>query len=284
MKKKEKILNRQNEDLMLKALFTSGKYFDRSQLCNTFIWIAYLILLLIPLFTDNELFISLSEYAINITVIIIAYYSKKCAMIGANIRNYFDAYVYEMKLNDYTNEQLSDIKSQIFKCCKKNQKQCQIKISNTGEDKPNGFKNWYELDGNYNDKDAIYHCQKQNSLFYNKTIKYDYLSYIVAGLVVVLIFVLQSNEYGMIGAMVRSGGIIVSLILILCDVYHRNKITSKINDNVHILEFGHGMGNIIELQEQINERRKCVVLNVGYIYKYLVKDIIEEFRFIYNKY
>lgn len=281
-KKQEEILKRQNEELMLKALFTSGKYFDLSECFNILTWVSYTCGLIF-MFISNEQIKSICLDLVNISTLIFVYLANKFAKNGAFIRNYFDSYVYDLNQTSYRNEQINTIKSLIYNCCKKREKECQIKIQNSGDDTPNGFRNWYEFIGDSEDGEAIFCCQKQNNLYFNKSIIYDYAFYAVFLLVVIVILCLQINMYGLLNTIRMSYGIIISLSQILFNVFKRYKITLEISGIIPNLDHGHNLDNLEHLQSLICNRRELTVLNVGMLYKYIVKKITREYRLLNKK-
>lgn len=278
MRSKYEIESRQNEKDMLEALFASKGYFDSALLCYEAIWVSYIISLIIKCFLKNSSYIYVFfEVVVPLVLTFLTYLNKKNTLIAANIRNYFDFQVLgiEDTKSDYS---IEEIKKYIYVYCKKHK--YNKNISCEANEKLNKFKNWYEISNDCKDSDAVFDCQIMNIYYYNNSLKTDYFIYAIFFIVILMVVVVNIYIHGITSNIISIFLLLFNILKLFSEVIKRKKITNEINGIEKNLKVNHPKRNIEHLQLLLNKRRKCVVLNVGFLYKYIVNSINDEYRSI----
>ena len=191
------IYKKQNEKYMLMLQYSAKRHYNRAEWyakCSWFICIAGL-LVKIPCIAS---YLGVWAVVIPMTMAIfslrfVAEKTKECMQIGAATRQLIDYKLFGFScpiyFNNYTEEQLKE-----YAATEKNtHSQDYIRqINHCGTDKEHGVKDWYTIDENVQQEQAVRECQRQNKLFDNMLTKsliiFVILLFVVAAIVFVILY------------------------------------------------------------------------------------------------
>ena len=132
------INNLQNEDLLLKIQYASGRYFNYAEKVNYVSWllcIASAVMIFVP--DSASKIVSMGIPALlEVFAFITAYIFNNKLKKAASLRNYFDSYVLMICEDNYTDIRKQKLREIALTAYNKHKKEADIHIHNTGRDKP----------------------------------------------------------------------------------------------------------------------------------------------------
>lgn len=167
------IRTRQNEDWMLRIQCSARLCFNQAEKLGRYVWVtafaAELCIFLpesVPLPVQCLLpcLFCLAEF-------VLAHCFNKKIEDAARLRNYFDAYVLNLGLSDYKEEEILACKELSMTVSERHSEEAEVQMSNNGRDDPPGVKDWYEFSSTIEGDAAVYDCQKQNRWWNNQLAK-----------------------------------------------------------------------------------------------------------------
>lgn len=285
MNNQEEILQKQNDEGMLKCQYAARHYYNTAEIFSIVAFICSMISLLFilapekdsPLYSASILLVPLALDAVSL----ISYWRMGVSVSSAALlRNYFDEKVLGINSASYTDHVTRKVKSLIINASEKSQAECEIQISNTGRDNPPGVKNWYEFSHQYSDDDAVFECQKQNCWWNNALCHRRLLIYgavLLSGVFLGIIINLSLHV-----SVLRIIVCLLSAIVTFADRFCENckyiRLSMKIDDRCEALEVSKNQVLISSLQVLISKRRELRVVEINRIHKKHSKALSERYE------
>lgn len=281
------IKSKQNEEFMLKCQYTARYYFNKNEKLNLFITLGCIASSLTILINTQNYFISIGlPLAIDLICLWLQSCSAKAITNAANLRKYFDANVLDINANEYSEDNLRELRELVFEVIEKNSKKAKIEIKNTGHDNPPGVYDWYEFHQDYPGIEAKFECQRQNA-WWNKEmisgrIKMYFISII---LIIILMFVLiKILNIPIISFRFLLCSALIIRIIERCHALHSYmKSSSSIDVAIEMTQNSKTEPNIAYLQRKIDERRAINVVEVNLIHKWKANYLSNKYKKITQK-
>lgn len=271
------IQERQNSEFALKVQYTARMCFNSAEKYNHLTWIACLVSAFSVLFPY-----SWPRYIINgipgvadAIALVFGRITSQRVRQAAMLRKYFDSYVLDIQVDQFSESELRKIREQVETVYKNNLLDGTIQIANTGYDSPPGVRDWYVFQKVYEGINAQFECQRQNTWWNPHMAK---IRIIITAIVIVMIlissifWVFQMNDS--------------ILNILLCYVGIISRICERLSENLKYFRISHlieGAQQAIEvhptkegvekLQSLIDERRSINVLELGYFHKKLANKL-----------
>ncbi|MBR1750405.1 MAG: hypothetical protein IJ740_05900 [Ruminococcus sp.] len=269
------IINRQNEDLLLKIQYASRRYFNSAEKFNYLSWVLCIASATMIFVPDSapELIDKGIPAVLEVFAFITACIFNSKLKNAASLRNYFDSYVLMIDEDSYTDIRKQKLREIALTAYNRHKTEADIHIHNTGRDKPPGVRNWYEFKNSVADVQAQFECQKQNIWWNKKMVKnrmiiLPIILFILIALFVVMFILFKSDVLSII---VCALGIVLKVAERIFEHYHYHEISIKIDANQSHAERELTAEVIKELQELIDERREIPVLEINMIHKLKAK-------------
>ena len=260
---------------MLKVQCGAKLLFNRAEKCNYFAWLACLI-------SSFSIFIpiSFSTYVVygipflaDILYFILNFISQKNVRDASHMRKYFDSYVLDINVEQFSNSESMIIKEKAETLYFKNKRFAKVQMNNTGADIPPGVRNWYEFSELCSGNNAIFECQKSNIWWTKKILHYNILF---------LLLLIIIEVIGVIGVIMLSP----SYYLLLCfpgiiiqtfeRLYFNSKyyrVSLEIDGARSTVESSPDRNGIENLQDLIERRREINVIGINCIHKHCASKL-----------
>jgi len=283
MKNKKDFFEKQNNKDMLDILFAQRFYYNRTNILENFNLVLMLIICISNFFSTNNL---IFKVIINIVLVLISVglckWINNDTIKGANLKQYFDYTLYNFALDETFKKECLGLVHDVIRKNKKNYEQ---QITNTGNAKVPGLRDWY-FDENYkNEIDIIKSMQKQN-LYWDKIISKIYVILLFVLFIILMflyIIIAYLNKFEILEFL--NG--FISLFNIIG--YLANKVITyfSIDKEMAVANYAIGkatsINDLIEIQERIDNRRKLNFSPPNLIHKLYSKIIHEKIEYINNK-
>lgn len=278
------IMERQNEEKMLRYQFSARRHFNLAEKWNYACW-ALLAVLWASMFLPNTEPLNTIQ---NVGIVVIDLIAAFCAarteknvQLASALRAHFDAYVFGLdQLSDFGNKwELNEI---TLKDRERFPQEFDIQTRSTGSDVPPGVKDWYEIDESKNGVAAILECHGLNSRWETRLEPYRIIAFaaMVGVLVSFMVVMLCISALGPLTVFLSS----VGLILHICKRIYihgcRYKVMIQINTLRDAAETSNTFDYVVLLQKSINEYRKFPVLGIDLEHKLKAKTWTERDRTI----
>jgi len=278
------IEKRQNEERMLRYQFAARVNYNRAEVQNDLVWLCCLISWLTIFSSSKEiLFIAIPFWA-DMIALVLNWRMTVNVSSASKLRQYFDAYVLSINIDEYSKTELEELEELSFKVMKQYPEKSKEQMTNTGRDDPPGVRNWYEFSQPLSEQDAIYECQKQNC-WWNKKITHKRLTYTGIGLLVFILMAIffimgTRTEIEILKILFSSGGLFAksSERFVANGKYYM--VSLKINGALDVLENSRTDESMKKLQEKIDMRRAMPVLERNYTHKRFAKVYSELYHSI----
>lgn len=278
----QKIIERQNEERMLKVQFAAGCYFNRAETLNNITAYAVLInlLLFIPFPDSWRPFIPILTVAIDLIVCLLIFEMNRCVKAGASLRNFFDSYVLDIGYNEYTKDDRSKLFDIAFSITNKNSKLAKVQLNNTGHDSPPGVKNWYEFPSAKSKSEAIYICQKANAWWDQKLNIFRIIRFVIFLLITILTAVILRLFFhaSWLDLFLGTLSIMVKLIERIIAAYHYYVLSKKIDGALETISCNPKILYESDLQKKIEARRSIPILGSNRAHKKLAKNLSTKYN------
>ena len=156
----------------MKVQYAARVCFNSAEKYNIFAWIACL-LSAFSVFLPN----SWSMYIINGIPCVADIFAFVFSLItsyqvnwASKLRKFFDSYVLDIQLNQFSETELREIREQTEKIYIRNPTYAATQMANTGKDSPSGVRNWYVFSKFYHGINAQFECQRQNTWWNSKMV------------------------------------------------------------------------------------------------------------------
>ena len=271
------IEKRQNEDRMLRYQYASRRYFNRAEKLNDLVWvmciISWLVIFLPDIPNTEILVIVISAFADTVAVIFSGIMANYIAS-ASSLRRYFDAYVLGINIEQFDAPQVQKLEELSLKAINDSPDIAKVEMANTGHDKPNGVRNWYEFTRPLSEEDAVYECQKLNG-WWNKKMSGERIKYTVIRLIIFIslaILLLIITKADILITILSSIALIIKCIERLVANLRYYKISLEIDGAIDVLTSNRSSENVKEVQAKIDERRAMPVLERNRIHKRRSKE------------
>ena len=271
------IEKRQNEDRMLRYQYASRRYFNRAEKLNDLVWvmciISWLVIFLPDIPNTEILVIVIPAFADTVAVIFSGIMANYIAS-ASSLRRYFDAYVLGINIEQFDAPQVQKLEELSLKAINDSPDIAKVEMANTGHDKPNGVRNWYEFTRPLSEEDAVYECQKLNG-WWNKKMSGERIKYTVIRLIIFIslaILLLIITKADILITILSSIALIIKCIERLVANLRYYKISLEIDGAIDVLTSNRSSENVKEVQAKIDERRAMPVLERNRIHKRRSKE------------
>ena len=271
------IEKRQNEDRMLRYQYASRRYFNRAEKLNDLVWVmcinSWLVIFLPDIPNTEILVIVISAFADTVAVIFSGIMANYIAS-ASSLRRYFDAYVLGINIEQFDAPQVQKLEELSLKAINDSPDIAKVEMANTGHDKPNGVRNWYEFTRPLSEEDAVYECQKLNG-WWNKKMSGERIKYTVIRLIIFIslaILLLIITKADILITILSSIALIIKCIERLVANLRYYKISLEIDGAIDVLTSNRSSENVKEVQAKIDERRAMPVLERNRIHKRRSKE------------
>lgn len=275
------IQERQNEKTSLKVQYAARVCFNSAEKYNYFAWIACLV-------SAFSVFLptSWSVYLINGIPGIADIFAFAFSLItsyqvnwASKLRKYFDSYVLNIKLNQFSEAELREIREKTEKIYLRNPINAAIQIANAGNDSPPGVRDWYVFSKFYDGINAQFECQRQNTWWNSKMITARIFTTIFLLILVGSIFLFLLLNNSILNILLCSAGILIKICERIIENWKYFRVSRLIEGSQQTIEVHPTTEGIEKLQNLIDERRSINVLELGWLHNKLAN----KFSKLYEK-
>ena len=269
------IQERQNDEALLKVQYAARVSFNSAEKFNHFAWIACIV-------SAFSVFLPSSwpMYIINgipcvadIFAFLFSIFSSRKVDQASTLRKYFDSYVLDIQLNQFSESELRKIREQTEKIYLKSPVNAAVQMSNAGSDSPPGVRNWYTFSEFYDGLDAQFECQRQNTWWNSKMVMVRTIATVVLLFVVGSIFITLLLSNNTLNILLCSAGILIKICERVIENWRYLCISRQIDGSQQTIEVHPTKEGIEKLQSLIDERRAINVLELGWFHNKLANKL-----------
>lgn len=275
------IQERQNDEALLKIQYAARSKFNSAERFNRFAWIACII-------SEFSMFLPSGwpVYILNGIPFVADFLAFIFSAITLNqvgwasrLRKYFDAYVLNIQLDQFSETELREIREETEKIYLRNSSDAAVQMASTGNDSPPGVRDWYTFSRFYDGIDAQFECQRQNTWWNSKMVKVRIIATSIFIFLVVGIFFFFLLNNNWLNVLLCSIGIIIKSCERVIENWKYLRISHKIDGAQEALEDHPIKEGVVRLQNLIDERRSVNVLEFGWLHNKLANKLSK----VYNK-
>ena len=275
------IQERQNDEALLKIQYAARVSFNSAEKFHHFAWIACIVSAFSvflpsswPMYIINGIPCIADIFAFLFSII-----TSQKVNLASTLRKYFDSYVLDIQLNQFSETELRKIREQTEKIYLKSPINAAIQMSNTGSDSPPGVRNWYTFSEFYDGLDAQFECQRQNTWWNSKMVMIRTIATVVVLFVVGGIFIALLLSNNILNILLCSAGILIKICERIIENWRCLCISRQIDGSQQTIEVHPTKEGIEKLQNLIDERRSINVLELGWFHNKLAN----KFSKLYEK-
>ena len=269
------IQERQNDEALLKVQYAARVSFNSAEKFNHFAWIACIVSAFSvflpsswPMYIINGIPCVADVFAFLFFIIT----SRKVDQ-ASTLRKYFDSYVLDIQLNQFSETELRKIREQTEKIYLKSPVNAAVQMSNAGSDSPPGVRNWYTFSEFYDGLDAQFECQRQNTWWNSKMVMVRTIATVVLLFVVGSIFITLLLSNNTLNILLCSAGILIKICERVIENWRYLCISRQIDGSQQTIEVHPTKEGIEKLQSLIDERRAINVLELGWFHNKLANKL-----------
>lgn len=269
------IQERQNDEALLKVQYAARVSFNSAEKFNHFAWIACIVSAFSvflpsswPMYIINGIPCVADMFAFLFSIIT----SLKVDQ-ASTLRKYFDSYVLDIQLNQFSESELRKIREQTEKIYLKSPVNAAVQMSNAGSDSPPGVRNWYTFSEFYDGLDAQFECQRQNTWWNSKMVMVRTIATVVLLFVVGSIFITLLLSNNTLNILLCSAGILIKICERVIENWRYLCISRQIDGSQQTIEVHPTKEGIEKLQSLIDERRAINVLELGWFHNKLANKL-----------
>lgn len=269
------IQERQNDEVLLKVQYAARVSFNSAEKFNHFAWIACIVSAFSvflpsswPMYIINGIPCVADIFAFLFSIIT----SRKVDQ-ASTLRKYFDSYVLDIQLNQFSESELRKIREQTEKIYLKSPVNAAVQMSNAGSDSPPGVRNWYTFSEFYDGLDAQFECQRQNTWWNSKMVMVRTIATVVLLFVVGSIFITLLLSNNTLNILLCSAGILIKICERVIENWRYLCISRQIDGSQQTIEVHPTKEGIEKLQSLIDERRAINVLELGWFHNKLANKL-----------
>lgn len=276
----EIIQERQNEEAYLKIQYAARVCFNSAERYNHLAWIACLISAF-SIFLPNSWSIYILTgipFCADIVAAIFSFASSYRVRLASDLRKYFDSYVLNIGMNQFSETELRKLREQTERICLRNQNEVAVQIANTGKDTPPGVREWYVFSKFYDGIAAQFECQRQNTWWNSKMFQRR------TGITIILLVILGSAflvlaiNNSVLNVILCSAGILLKFFERLVENCRYISVSRLIDGSLQTIEVHPTEEGIAQLQTFIDERRSINVLEFDQIHKRIARKLSEMYE------
>lgn len=269
------IQERQNDEALLKVQYAARVSFNSAEKFNHFAWIACIVSAFSvflpsswPMYIINGIPCVADIFAFLFSIIT----SRKVDQ-ASTLRKYFDSYVLDIQLNQFSESELRKIREQTEKIYLKSPVNAAVQMSNAGSDSPPGVRNWYTFSEFYDGLDAQFECQRQNTWWNSKMVMVRTIATVVLLFAVGSIFITLLLSNNTLNILLCSAGILIKICERVIENWRYLCISRQIDGSQQTIEVHPTKEGIEKLQSLIDERRAINVLELGWFHNKLANKL-----------
>lgn len=269
------IQKRQNDEALLKVQYAARVSFNSAEKFNRFAWIACIVSAFSvflpsswPMYIINGI-----PWVADIFAFIFSFVTSREVNRAATLRKYFDAYVLNIQLNQFSETELRRIRERTQTICSKKPIKAAVQMSNTGKDPSPGVRNWYTFSKFYDGLDAQFECQRQNAWWNPKMFTVRMLVTVVMSFVVGSVFVNLLFNHNTLNILLCSAGILIKIYERLIENWRYIRSSDRIDGAVQTMEVHPTKEGIEKLQNLIDERRSINVVELRWVHDKLANNL-----------
>ena len=269
------IQERQNDEALLKVQYAARVSFNSAEKFNHFAWIACIVSAFSvflpsswPMYIINGIPCVADIFAFLFSII-----TSRTVDQASTLRKYFDSYVLDIQLNQFSESELRKIREQTEKIYLKSPVNAAVQMSNAGSDSPPGVRNWYTFSEFYDGLDAQFECQRQNTWWNSKMVMVRTIATVVLLFVVGSIFITLLLSNNTLNILLCSAGILIKICERVIENWRYLCISRQIDGSQQTIEVHPTKEGIEKLQSLIDERRAINVLELGWFHNKLANKL-----------
>jgi len=275
MMSSDEIQKKQNSEHFLKVQYAARCYYNSAEKLNYCVWLFCLVSAFSIFLPTNlpEIVIRGIPFVADLIALIILGLTHRKVKTAASLRKYFDAFVLDICVDQFTENERRDIKEITWKAYSKDSAEAEIQITNTGKDLPPGVNEWYVFLEPCTGISAKFECQRQNA-WWNSKMSHMRLAVTmcVAALVGIMFLLLVVNG-NTLAAILCSAGLIAKILERVTENVKYIKVSIQIDGAMRTIERHPTEEGIETLQKFIDERRAIVVLEPNFFHKKSAKTL-----------
>lgn len=277
------ITKRQNDPFMLKIQYAARYYYNLAEKQNYFVWL-FCLISAFSIFLLDILpgYLAVVPFTSDIIAWVLMVLVNKNVQKAADLRKYFDAHSIDINLDQYSETEKRQLAQIAEKCYSKNPKNAELQMSNTGNDTPPGVHDWYIFSKQYDDLEAKFECQRQNTWWDKELFPIRYTVTLVCGIIVIIAFIILAWKNGFIKTLLCSAGLLIKLIERICDNRKYRVLSIKIDGSLQTLEAQPTIEGIKQLQALIDKRRAVNILGINFLHKTWANKLTKKYNNISN--
>lgn len=262
----QEVIDLQNKEENLLLQFASRCKYNSAEKWSYISWVICLLSAFISIF-NNDIFISILSFALDIAALIVTYIIGHLSNIAGDLRELFDSNTLGYP-TEFTQIKIATLKEKAYKYI--NLSSYKESASNNGSDIPPGIRDWYEFNLELPALTTQKECLSQN-IWWNKKMTINRI--IITGVIGVLAIALF-----IIGVITCSGlskvtviGIAGTIIIKVIESLKNNLSYLRISYDIDVL-FAHLETDLttpllINIQNNINRRRHLPVFEINLFHK-----------------
>lgn len=269
------IQERQNEDKCLRIQYAARVCFNSAEKNNNLAWGACLISAF-SIFLPNNwpiYIISGIPFVADIFAAIFSVVASNQVKFASKLRKYFDSYVLNIRVNQFSETELRELRERTEKICLRNPSEASVQITNSGKDSPPGVREWYVFSRFYDGIDAQFECQRQNAWWNSKMQQMRIAITCGSTLIMFFIFLILAMKNSTLKVLLCSAGIILKFVERLVENYRYLRVSRLIDGSLQTIEVHPTEEGIVQLQAFIDQRRSINVLEFGHLHKKLASKL-----------
>lgn len=274
------IQERQNEESYLKMQYAARVCFNSAERCSHMAWFACLISAF-TIFLPNSwsmLVLRGIPFCADIIAAIFSFASSYWVRLASDLRKYFDSYVLNIGMNQFSETELRKLREQTERICLRNQSDVAVQLANTGKDTPPGVREWYVFSRFYDGIAAQFECQRQNTWWNSKMLQRRIGVTIILLVILGSAFLVLAINNSVLNVILCSAGILLKFCERLVENCRYLNISRLIAGSLQTVEVHPTEEGIAQLQTFIDKRRSINVLEFDQLHKRLARKLSEMYE------
>lgn len=273
----KRIMERQNEEKMLRYQFSARRHFNLAEKWNYACWALFAVSWAAMFLPEIEPLNTIRNAGIVVIDLIVAFCAtrtEKNVQLASALRAHFDAYVFGLEeLPYYSNEcELDEI---TLKDKQRLPQQFDVQTRNTGSDVPPGVKDWYEIDESKEGIAAILECHGLNTRWETRLDACRIVAFIVLLGLLIFIMAVMLSVLEPLTVLLGSVGLIVWICSRINLSVRRYIVKIRINTLRDAAEARNTLDSVVLLQKSINYYRAVPVPGINLVHKRKAKTWTE---------
>jgi hypothetical protein len=265
----DEIQSRQNEENLLKIQYAARKYYNTAEKLNNYVWLLCLmsaLSLFLPVAWPTLLTHGIPFCADLVAAGLMLLVNHKVTT-AAKLRRYFDAYVLNICLDDFSVTEIRKIKEISDRTYSKKTEKSKIQMTNIGYDSPPGVLEWYVFQKPYFGFSAQLECQRQNAWWNSKMLRTRLMVTLCAAILVSIGFVLFMVKGEILISILGLAGLLIKIVERIIENGKYIMISIQIDGALKAIEPCPTKESVEKLQNFIDKRREVNVLEFNWFHE-----------------